>query len=180
MVLVAACSSGDDGDAAGAGDAASELPAGYEGHESDIYADGAHWLCKPGIADDVCSRDLDATAVFADGIGHSQGGGLLNQFIAEEIDDEPLLRDRLVAAYILGASVAVPEGEVLGGDFANVPLCESDDQTGWVVTYASFRSTSPPPEDSFFGVSRGSGEPTACVNPAAPAGATSTPNGACT
>jgi hypothetical protein len=25
-----------------------------------------NWLCKPGIADDVCSRDLDATAVAGD------------------------------------------------------------------------------------------------------------------
>ena len=46
---------------------APELPAGYAGHTSAIYADDANWLCKPGIADDVCSRDLDATAVAADG-----------------------------------------------------------------------------------------------------------------
>ena len=43
------------------------LPAGWEGYSSATYADDAHWLCKPGIADDVCSRDLDATRVAADG-----------------------------------------------------------------------------------------------------------------
>ena len=58
-------------------------------------------------------------------IGHSQGAGLLTRIIADEIDDEPLLRDRLVSAYILGSTVHVPEGEVVGGDFANVPLCEA-------------------------------------------------------
>jgi hypothetical protein len=99
-------------------------------------------------------------------IGHSQGAGILTRLIADEIDGEPLLRDRLVSAYILGSSVAVPEGEVVGGDFDNVPLCESDDQTGCVVSYASFRSTAPPGEESFFGAIRETGEPAACVNPA--------------
>ena len=32
----------------------------------------------------------------------------------------------------------------MGGTFDSVPLCEQDDQTGCVVSYASFRSTSPP------------------------------------
>jgi hypothetical protein len=287
LLVAGACSDdGDGGDDAGgaAGDgttsttAAPELPAGYEGYASEVYADGAHWLCKPGLTDDVCSRDLDATAVAADGtaevivheadpdapvdcfyvypttshdpainsdftpgeaeeigtvynqaarlnsacrvfapiyrqvtlsglggarpadgtdpravayadvvdafrhyvaedsdgrgfvlIGHSQGAGLLNRLIAEEIDDEPLLRDRLVAAYILGSSVHVPAGEVVGGDFANVPLCERSDQTGCVVSYASFRSTSPPPPGSFFGRADETG-PAACVNPADLAG----------
>jgi hypothetical protein len=293
VMLVAACSSGDD-DGAGAGDTAgadttgddttaaeTALPAGYEGYTSEVYADDAHWLCKPGIADDVCSRDLDATAVAADGatevvehevaddppvdcfyvypttsydpgpnsdfeaaepeeiftaynqtarltstcrvyapiyrqltlsaiggggdegeddgadpravaygdvvdafkdyvanesegrgfvlIGHSQGAGMLTQLIADEIDDEPLLRDRLVSAYILGSSVQVPEGEVAGGTFENVPLCEQDDQTGCVVPYVSYRSTSPPAADSFFGRAA-DGTRAACVNPADLAG----------
>ena len=195
-----------------------ELPAGYEGYTSEVYADDAHWLCKPGIEDDVCSRDLDATAVAADGtidviehetaedppvdcfyvypttsadpgpnsdfdpgepaeiatvynqvarlsstcrvyapctasspsrsspeaprrpkvdppavaygdvlgafkdyianesdgrgfvlVGHSQGAGMLTRLIEGEIDDEPRLRDRLVAAYLLGSTVHVPE-----------------------------------------------------------------------
>jgi Protein of unknown function (DUF3089) len=67
-------------------------------------------------------------------VGHSQGAGLLNRLIAEEIDDEPLLRDRLVSAYLLGSTVAVPEGDVAGGAFDNVPPCEADDQTGCVVS----------------------------------------------
>ena len=289
--LLGACSSGDDDGAEGADEAAGaegtqaaealELPAGYEGYTSEVYADDAHWLCKPGIEDDVCSRDLDATSVAGDGstevsehevaedppvdcfyvypttsfdtgpnsdfeaaeaeeihtaynqvarltstcrvyapiyrqvtlsaigggaaqaegdgpdprevaygdvvdafkdyvanesegrgfvlIGHSQGAGMLTQLIVDEIDDEPLLRDRLVSAYILGSSVQVPDGEVAGGTFANVPLCEQADQAGCVVSYSSYRATSPPVSGSYFGRG-GDGTRAACVNPADLAG----------
>jgi Protein of unknown function (DUF3089) len=98
-------------------------------------------------------------------VGGSQGAGLLNRLIAEEIDDEPLLRDRLVSAYLLGSSVAVPEGDVAGGSFDNVPLCETDDQTGCVISYQSFRSTAPPPPNSIFGRTNDTGQPAACANP---------------
>ncbi|HET8619330.1 MAG TPA: DUF3089 domain-containing protein [Acidimicrobiales bacterium] len=285
-LAAAACSGGGDGDEAGdgpGGDAATTsepaaLPAGWEGYSSATYADDAHWLCKPGIADDVCSRDLDATAVAADGttevepheaaedpavdcfyvyptvsedptpnsdlvpaegqeintvynqaarltsscrlyapvyrqvtlsmigggagadraaigataygdvvdafkhyvandsdgrgfvlIGHSQGAGMLSRLIADEIDGEPLLRDRLVSAYILGSSVHVPAGEVVGGVFDEVPLCEEPDQVGCVVSYATFRATAPPEAGAFFGRASDVG-PAACVNPADLAG----------
>ncbi len=38
----------------------------YPGYESAIYADPAHWLCRPDV-DDVCDHDLDATVVRANG-----------------------------------------------------------------------------------------------------------------
>jgi Protein of unknown function (DUF3089) len=291
LALAAGACSGDgdgDGDEAGAsaddgtsGEGAADeaaLPEDYVGYRSDTYADDAHWLCRPGLDDDVCSRDLDATAVFADGstevqphqvaddppidcfyvyptvsnddapnsdfevdetaevfaaynqaarltgacrvfapiyrqatlgmiggeppegvdpwqiahddvldafrhyiandsdgrgfvlVGHSQGAAHLNALIAEEIDDQPLLRDRLVSALLLGWSVAVPDGEVVGGDFQDVPVCEAADQVGCVVSYASFRSTAPPPPNSFFGRPRGGEGVAACVNPASPEG----------
>ncbi len=103
-------------------------------------------------------------------IGHSQGSGHLNQLIRNEIDPNPEVRAKLVGAYLLGSAVRVPEGQVVGGDFQNVPLCEREDETGCVVTYASFRSTSPPPPNSFFGRPRGGEGMAGCVNPAAPAG----------
>jgi hypothetical protein len=296
LAATAACSSGDDDDAggddttatttagadSGAGAEAAALPEGYEGYETESYADDAHWLCKPGIDDDVCSRELDATVVNADGttevqpfeaaedppidcfyvypttsqdqtqnsdfepgegeeistvwnqtarlrstcrvfapiyrqvtlaviggggeaeegvdprelayddvldafkeyvanlsdgrgfvlIGHSQGAGLLTELMRQEIDDEPALRDRLVGAYVLGSTVVVPDGEVVGGDLANIPLCQADDETGCVVTFASFRSTEPPPDSSFFARPRdgAEGEVAGCVNPASPSG----------
>jgi hypothetical protein len=284
VVLAVACSDDETaseggGNAEGSSEQAPD-PSPYEGYESEIYSVDANWLCKPGIQDDVCSRDLDATAVFADGttevqrhepagdppidcfyvypttsfdeeansdlepaeaeeiftaynqasrlnaacrvfapiyrqatlatigdgvetpegvdpsqiayddvvdafrhyvanesegrsfvlIGHSQGAAHLGRLLAEEIDQEPELRQRLVSAIPLGWPVAVPEGEVVGGDFENLPLCEASDQTGCVVSYASFRSTAPPPDNSFFGRTREGEGMAACVNPASPEG----------
>jgi hypothetical protein len=115
-------------------------------------------------------------------IGHSQGAGLLTQLIKQEIDPHPVLRDRLVSAMLLGTSVQVPVGQDAGGDFQNVPLCRQNRQTGCAISYASFRSTAPPPPNSRFGVSRQPGWQAACTNPAALAGGSGTlrpylPNG---
>ena len=103
-------------------------------------------------------------------VGHSQGSGLLNRLIQEEIDGDENRRERLVSAILLGSSVAVPDGEDVGGDFANIPLCREATQTGCVVSYASFRSTAPPPADSFFGRTRDGDGVAACNNPAALSG----------
>ena len=103
-------------------------------------------------------------------VGHSQGAGLLNRLIQEEIDGDDNRRERLVSAILLGSSVAVPEGEDVGGDFENIPLCRETSQTGCVISYASFRSTAPPGEDGRFGFPRSGEGVAACVNPAALAG----------
>ena len=292
LALLAAACSGDDttGDstagnradevgAAGDDAGGAEVETPYPGYQSEVYADDAHWLCKPG-RDDVCARDLDATVVNADGsteveqlepaedppvdcfyvypttsadegansdfapqeaeeivtaynqvarltsacrvyapiyrqftlatigggggggeggaspfdiaygdvldafkqfianesdgrpfvlIGHSQGASHLSRLVADEIDDEPLLRDRMVSALLLGWPITVPEGEVVGGSFQHIPLCQATDQTGCVVAYSSFRSTAPPPPGSLFGRAMGGGQ-AACVNPARPEG----------
>lgn len=247
-------------------------------YTSEVYADPAHWLCRPDKADDVCHRNLDATVVQPDGslevqphtvasappidcfyvyptisadqtpnsdlvpsdaeegsvlsqaarltsqcrvfapvyrqltlpallgrvpadrlaasqvaygdvldawrhylandnggrgvvfIGHSQGASHLNRLLREELDPNPQMRSLLVAAYLIGSTVRVPEGADVGGDFANIPLCRRTEQIGCVVSYASFRSTAPPPANSFFGRPRGGDGVAACVNPAAPAG----------
>lgn len=251
-------------------------PSPYADYTSALYADDAAWLCRPGLADDVCHRDLDASAVAADGaatvephvaavdapvdcfyvypttsfdpgpnsdlvpgedaeintvynqaarftsvcrvfapiyrqatlsmigggvevpagvdprqiayddvvdafkhyianesdgrgfvlMGHSQGAGILRRLIEEEIDDQPALRDRLVSALLLGSTVAVPVGEAVGGDFANVPLCAAPGDLGCVVSYASFRSDAPPPESTFFARTSEAGMEAACVTPA--------------
>ena len=249
--------------------AAASLPARYQGYVSEIYANEANWLCKPGIANDVCARDLDATIVNADGstdveefvpasdpavdcfyvyptvsgdqtgnsdlipaeneeistvlnqaarlgatcavyapvyrqrtlaallgqvetdestrtlayddvldsfkhflandsdgrpfvlVGHSQGSGLLSALVGEEIDGEPALRDRMVSALLLGSGVE-KDG------FDNLGPCTSLTDTGCIVSYASFRDTVPPPDNSFFG--RTASGPAMCVNPVDPAG----------
>jgi len=103
-------------------------------------------------------------------IGHSQGGGVLNRLVRERIDDSAL-RSQLVAAYLIGSAVTVPDGADVGGDFDNVPACRALDQTGCVVSYASFASTAPPPENSRFGAPRaGTTGVALCVNPASPGG----------
>lgn len=100
-------------------------------------------------------------------IGHSQGSGLLTQLIRNEIDGKPD-QARLVSAILMGTSLSVPAGADVGGDFKTVPLCHGERQTGCVITFASFRETSPPPENSRFGRPRtpGPGIVAACVNPA--------------
>jgi hypothetical protein len=103
-------------------------------------------------------------------IGHSQGAGHLRTLVATEIDAEETLRARLVSAMLLGSSVQVPVDADVGADFQNVPLCRRRKDTGCVVSYASFRATSPPPANSLFGRSAQAGWKAACTNPAALAG----------
>jgi hypothetical protein len=103
-------------------------------------------------------------------IGHSQGAGHLTALIRNEIDPNPELRNRLVSAMLLGTSLQVPDGEEVGGDFQNVPLCSSRTATGCAIAYASFRADAPPPANSLFGAARQEGWQAACVNPAALAG----------
>ncbi|NNC73440.1 MAG: DUF3089 domain-containing protein [Sphingomonadaceae bacterium] len=102
-------------------------------------------------------------------IGHSQGSAMLNQLLEEEFDGQPIT-DRLIAAYLIGANIAVPEGEDVGGGFDAIPLCRSADQTGCVVSFVSFRADVPPPANARFGKVEADGMAAACVNPAALAG----------
>lgn len=289
LLAAAACSGGDSessGDAE-SGTADLPLPEAYANHRSELYSEEVNWLCKPGLPDNPCSRNLDATVVNADGttevqrhevaddppvdcfyvypttsldaegnsdleaaeeqemhtayiqaarlnatcrvfapiyrqltlgaitsgegdagqtpgqsptwqsayddvldafrhfvanesqgrpfvlVGHSQGAEHLRRIVAEEIDDQPALRDRLVSALLIGWPITLPEDPTatVGGDFQNIPVCQAPAQTGCVVAYSSFRSTSPPPANAAFGRPFGGAEGrAACVNPANPAG----------
>ena len=53
------------------------------------------------------------------------------------------------------------------GRSSSIPLCRKPAQTGCVVTYVSFRSTSPPPANTRFGKVAEPGMVAACTNPAA-------------
>ncbi|HEV3331497.1 MAG TPA: DUF3089 domain-containing protein [Bryobacteraceae bacterium] len=99
-------------------------------------------------------------------IGHSQGSLVLTRLIKEEIDSKPV-QARLVSAILMGTTLAVPFGKDVGGAFQHVPLCHSTTQTGCVMVYASFRSTSPPPANTLFGKVAGPNMTAACTNPAA-------------
>ncbi len=101
-------------------------------------------------------------------MGHSQGTFMATRLIQDEIDPQPLLRQRLVAALLIGGSVVVPQGETVGGSFQNIPLCSSAEQTGCVIAYRSYADGFPPAGGS--NVTGPQGTDTACTNPAALAG----------
>lgn len=113
---------------------------------------------------DYLARDNDGRGVVL--IGHSQGSGMLKQLIQQEIDGKPAA-SRMISAMLLGTNIAVPAGKDVGGDFSQVPLCRRATQTGCVITYVSFRSAAPPPDNSRFGTVAGDGMVAACTNPAA-------------
>jgi Protein of unknown function (DUF3089) len=102
-------------------------------------------------------------------VAHSQGSFILNRLIREEIDGKPI-QSRLVSAILLGTTLAVPAGRDVGGSFQHIPLCKAPSQTGCVITFASFRSTLPPPANTLFGKVSDATMAAACTNPAALAG----------
>ena len=99
-------------------------------------------------------------------VAHSQGSFILNRLIREEIDGKPI-QSRMLSAILLGTVIAVPKGKDVGGSFQHVPLCHSATQLGCVVTFASYRSTIPPPANTLFGRVPEPNMAAACTNPAA-------------
>lgn len=99
-------------------------------------------------------------------VGHSQGSGVLTQLIRNEIEGKPV-QARIISAMLIGSGIQVPKGKDAGGTFSQMPLCRAPEQTGCIVTYASFRSNVPPPANSRFGMARGENMEAACTNPAA-------------
>jgi len=102
-------------------------------------------------------------------VAHSQGSFILNRMIREEIDGKPI-QSRMLSAILLGTTIAVPKGKDVGGSFQHVPLCRSASQINCVITFASFRSTVPPPANTLFGKVPDAAMVAACTNPAALAG----------
>ena len=111
-------------------------------------------------------------------LAHSQGTGQLVRLLNEVIDPSEEQRSILISAIMLGGAVAVPEGEDIGAAMQNIPLCRTNEQTGCIITYASFRDTAPPPANAYFGKPGGmgqtspEGEMAGCTNPAALSGGT--------
>jgi hypothetical protein len=99
-------------------------------------------------------------------VGHSQGSFVLGELIRQEIDGKPV-QSRLVSAILMGATFAVPKGRDAGGTFKNIPVCKSNTQVGCVISFASFRSTIPPPANTLFGRAPSADQVAICTNPAA-------------
>jgi hypothetical protein len=116
---------------------------------------------------DVRDAFLHYLAVDSDGrdfvlIGHSQGAGHLARLVAEEIEGDEALLDRMQSALLIGSRVLV------GGEdatFEQVEPCASSTDTGCVVSYASFYAAEPPPENSLFGRAGDEGSRALCTNP---------------
>jgi hypothetical protein len=115
--------------------------------------------------DDYLAHDNKGRGVVL--IGHSQGSLVLSQLIGREIQGKPVEK-QLISAMLIGSSVYVHEGKDTG--LFRIPLCRAADQSGCIVTYASFRADFPPPADSRFGKGDRPGVTAGCTNPAALAG----------
>jgi hypothetical protein len=102
-------------------------------------------------------------------IGHSQGTIHLTHLLAAEIENSPAAA-RLLSALLIGYTIEVPEGGLVGGTLQRTPLCNRVGQTGCVITYMSFRATSPPAPGALFGRATHAGMTAGCTNPAALAG----------
>ena len=88
-------------------------------------------------------------------LGHSQGAGMISRLLQEEFDGVDGMRERLVTAHILGSRAPT---------FETIAPCVEVGEVGCIVSYATFRSTSPPPSNSLFG--RTETGPALCTNPA--------------
>jgi hypothetical protein len=102
-------------------------------------------------------------------IGHSQGSSTLTELIKNQLDTAPL-DPRLISALLIGTTITVPKGADVGGTFKNLPFCRANEQLGCLISYASFRSTAPPPATSLFAQSMDPNLVGGCSNPAALAG----------
>jgi pimeloyl-ACP methyl ester carboxylesterase len=104
-------------------------------------------------------------------MGHSQGSGHLTRLIADEIETEPVLRERVVSAILLGTSLAVPDGEDVGGAFEDLPVCQEPTQVGCVIAFASYPRDAPPEEGARFGYVDDADMRAVCSDPVALSGA---------
>jgi len=120
---------------------------------------------------DYLARDNKGRGVVL--IGHSQGAGVLKRLIQEEIDGKAD-QARVVGALLIGTNVLVPAGRDVGGDFKQMPLCRARGQTGCVISYVTFRESTPPPANTRFGRTTQAGMQVACTNPAALGGGSAT------
>jgi DUF3089 family protein len=101
-------------------------------------------------------------------IGHSQGSLMLQQLIAQQIENNPAVAARMKLAIIPGFDVLVPQGRLVGGTFKKTPLCNRAGETGCVMSWTSFRVNNVPPDGAIFGVAEQPGMTVGCVNPARP------------
>lgn len=94
-------------------------------------------------------------------IGHSQGASMIYQMLEKDIVGSPA-EEKLIAVHAIGYETVIDPGT---GRASGLPVCSSPSETGCIVSFASFRESSPPPVDSFFGKAQ-DGKRAVCTNPA--------------
>lgn len=142
-----------------AGNDGSPIASLPEGSRDLAYSDvKAAW-------DYYLANDNDGRGVLL--VGHSQGTAMLKRLVAEEIENDPVL-DRVIAAHLIGFNVQVPSGAVVGGEFDQMPLCQTSNETGCIIAFSAFAETRPPAARTLFGRSYQDDIDVGCVNPAAP------------
>jgi hypothetical protein len=97
-------------------------------------------------------------------IGHSQGSFILDELIRNEIDGKPV-QSRIVSVIAPGATLPMPKDS--SAAFPHIPACKSASQIGCAIVYSAFRSTVPPPDNTYFGKVTANDMVAACMNPAA-------------
>lgn len=85
------------------------------------------WRDIAAAFDAWIARHPDGPIVLA---GVEQGGDLVGRLVRERVTDDPALRGRLVAVYLMDVVVAVD------GLTAGVPACESQAQAGCIVAWS--------------------------------------------
>jgi hypothetical protein len=102
-------------------------------------------------------------------VGHSQGTGMLQNILVNDIDGKPT-QSLLIAAFLAGdSSVGVPPGAKVGGTYKHIPVCSSAAEVGCIFPWGTFADADPVITQNF-GRPRTDGLKSACANPAAPNG----------
>jgi hypothetical protein len=102
-------------------------------------------------------------------LGHSQGTYMTTRLVQEVIEPDAALRERMIAALLIGGSFSVAPGDVTGGTLTTIPLCETEDQVGCVLAYRTFAADYPPTMGTQ--ATDIPGNDLACTNPASLDGA---------
>lgn len=98
-------------------------------------------------------------------IGHSQGAQMLAYLLRQDVDDNEVLRSRMISALLIGANIYSRTGADTSGWFSHILACRSQTQTACVIAYSTYDTT--PPTDAIFGTPHLPGTSIICTNPAA-------------
>ena len=75
-------------------------------------------------------------------VGHSQGAEMVVRLLRRFFEGDPVLRERLLLAMVIGGTVEVPQGRLTGGTFTSIPVCSRPDELGCVVAFRTHREGS--------------------------------------